>query len=43
MTLGQIYQGMGQYARAIEVYEAVRPNSSKRLEARTRAGATLFV
>ena len=40
MTLGQIRQGMGQYARAIEVYESVRTNSSKRLDARTRAGAT---
>ena len=40
MTLGQIRQGMGQYAKAIEAYESVRPNSSKRLEARTRAGAS---
>ena len=40
MTLGQIRQGMGQYAKAIEAYESVRPNSSKRLDARTRAGAS---
>ena len=40
MTLGQIRQGMGQYPKAVEVYESVRPNSSKRLDARTRAGAS---
>jgi len=40
MTLGQIRQGTGQYAGAIEAYESVRSNSSKRLEARTRAGAS---
>jgi tetratricopeptide (TPR) repeat protein len=39
MTLGQIYQGTGRYAQAVEAFGAVRPKSSKYLEARTRLGA----
>jgi cellulose synthase operon protein C len=40
MTLGQIYHGTGRYTKAIETYEAVRPKSARRVEARTRAGAS---
>ena len=40
MTLGQIYHGTGRYPQAIEAYEAVRPKSARRVEARTKAGAS---
>jgi tetratricopeptide (TPR) repeat protein len=40
LTLGQIYHGTGQYAKAIAAYEAVRASSPKWVEARTRAGGS---
>lgn len=42
MTLGQIYHGTGRYPKAIDAFGAVRPKSSKYLEARTRLGAAYW-
>ena len=39
MTLGQIYQGTGRYAEAVEAYESVRPKSPRRLDAIAKAGS----
>jgi tetratricopeptide (TPR) repeat protein len=38
LNLGQIFQGRGQYDRAIAEFAAVRDRSPKRLEAQTRLG-----
>lgn len=40
MTLGQIYQGLGKYPKAIEVYESVRTKSPKWVDAQTSVGAS---
>jgi hypothetical protein len=40
MTLGQVYHGTGQYAKAIEAYQSVRPKASRWVEAQTRVGAS---
>lgn len=39
MTLGQVYSGTGQYAKAIEVYQSVRPKGSRWIEAQTKVGS----
>jgi tetratricopeptide (TPR) repeat protein len=40
LALGQIYQGFGQYPKAIAAYEAVRAKSPKWIEAQTRLGGS---
>jgi hypothetical protein len=40
MALGQIYQGFGQYPKAIAAYESVRAKSPKWIEAQTKLGGT---
>jgi tetratricopeptide (TPR) repeat protein len=40
LTLGQIYQGFGQYPKAIAAYESVRAKSPKWVEAQTRLGGS---
>ncbi|SIO66718.1 Tetratricopeptide repeat-containing protein [Singulisphaera sp. GP187] len=42
MTLGQVYHGTGQYAKAIEAYQSVRPKASRWVEAQTRVGASYW-
>jgi hypothetical protein len=37
-TLGEIAMGRGDYAKAAEWYESVRPDSSRRLDAQVKAG-----
>jgi tetratricopeptide (TPR) repeat protein len=38
VTMGDIFLGQGRYADAATAYEAVRPNSSRRLDAQVKAG-----
>jgi hypothetical protein len=40
LLLGQINDGYGRYPKAIEAYEAVRPNSRKWVEAQTKSGSS---
>ncbi|WP_406697281.1 tetratricopeptide repeat protein [Singulisphaera sp. Ch08] len=40
MTLGQVYHGTGQYAKAIEAYQSVRPKASRWVDAQTKVGAS---
>jgi TolA-binding protein len=40
LTLGQIYQGFGQYPKAIAAYESVRAKSPRWIEAQTRLGGS---
>jgi tetratricopeptide (TPR) repeat protein len=40
MALGQIYQGLGQYPKAVAAYESVRDKSPRWVEAQTRLGGT---
>ncbi len=42
MTLGQVYHGTGQYAKAIEAYQSVRPKASRWVDAQTKVGRVLL-